>query len=85
MKVAKRLDNWKKAFLSRGGCLTLIQLVLDSLPVYYMSMFRIPIGVTGEIEEIMRDFLWEGFCYALGGLGLILQAQGIRRIGHWKH
>ena len=59
-KVAKRLDSWKKAFLSRGGRLTLIHSVLTALPTYYLSIFKAPIGVLHSIEKIMRDFLWDG-------------------------
>ncbi|XP_062112656.1 uncharacterized protein LOC133823825 [Humulus lupulus] len=48
------------AFLSRSGRLTLIQSVLSSIPMYYLSLFRIPKSVVGFIEKLMRDFLWEG-------------------------
>ena len=58
-KVAKRLDSWKKAFLSRGGRLTLIQLVLFSLPIYYLSLFKAPITAISFLEKLMRDFFWE--------------------------
>lgn len=53
-----RLQNWKEAFLSRGGRLILIQAVLGSIAIYYMSLFRIPCG--GKLEKLMRHFLWEG-------------------------
>ena len=33
-KVSKRLDGWKKDFVSRGGRLTLK--VLESIPIYYV-------------------------------------------------
>ena len=59
-KVAKRLDGWKKAFLSRGGRLTLIQSVLSSLPIYFLSLFKAPISVIRSLEKLMRNFLWEG-------------------------
>ena len=58
--MEKRLQSWKKAFLSRGGRLTLIQSVLGSLPIYYMSLFKIPCGVRGRLEKLMKGFLWEG-------------------------
>ncbi|XP_062085609.1 uncharacterized protein LOC133791706 [Humulus lupulus] len=58
-KCANRLDSWS-AFLSRGGRLTLIQSVLSSIPIYYLSLFCIPKSVVGIIEKLMRDFLWEG-------------------------
>ena len=56
-KVAKRLDVWKHTFLSRGGRLTLIRSVLSLLPIYYLSLFKMPQGITDEIEKLMRDFL----------------------------
>ena len=59
-KVVKRLDGWKRAFLSRGGCLTLIRAVLSSLPIYYLSLFKMAQGIADTIEKLMRDFLWEG-------------------------
>ena len=60
-KVAKRLDGWKRAFLSRGGRLTLIRSVLSSLPIYFLSLFKMPQGVADVIEKLMRDFLWGGY------------------------
>ena len=54
------LFPWKKAFLSRGGRLTLIQSVLSSLLIYYLSLFKAPISVITTLEKIMRDFFWEG-------------------------
>lgn len=56
-KMEKRLQSWKKDFLSRGGRLTLIQSVLGSLPIYYMSLFKIPCGVTGRLEKLLKGFL----------------------------
>ena len=57
IKVAKRLDRWKRAFLSRSGRLTLIRSVLSSLPIYYMSLFTMPQGIADTIEKLTRDFL----------------------------
>lgn len=57
-KVETRLQNWKEAFLSRGGRLILIQAVLGSIAIYYMSLFRIPCG--SKLEKLMRSCLWEG-------------------------
>ena len=59
-KVSKRLDGWKRAFLSKGGRLTLIESVLSAIPTYFLSLFRVPSGVTKELEKIMRNFFWKG-------------------------
>ena len=58
-KVAKRLDGWKKGFLSRGGRVTLIQSVLANMLIYYMSIFKLPGRVAELIEKMMRTFLWD--------------------------
>ena len=34
-KVATRLDGWKRAFLSKGGRLTLTESVLSAIPTYF--------------------------------------------------
>ena len=57
-KVAKRLDGWKRVFLSRGGRLTLIKAVLSYLPRYYLSLFKMPQRIADTMEKLMKDFLW---------------------------
>ncbi|KAK9154956.1 hypothetical protein Sjap_002436 [Stephania japonica] len=58
-KIAKRLDGWKRGFLSKGGRVTLICSVLDALPTYFLSLFRLPAGIARQMEKMMRDFLWQ--------------------------
>ena len=58
-KVAKRLDGWKKGFLSRGGRVTLIQSILASMPIYFMSLFKLLGRVADFLEKMMRAFLWD--------------------------
>ncbi|XP_028108106.1 uncharacterized protein LOC114306978 [Camellia sinensis] len=57
-KVKKRIVSWKKRYLSLGGRITLIKSVLSSLPIYYMSLFKIPTQVANLIEKYQRSFLW---------------------------
>ncbi|XP_028122010.1 uncharacterized protein LOC114319199 [Camellia sinensis] len=57
-KVKKRLASWKKRYLSLGGRITLIKSVLSSLPIYYMSLFKIPTQVANLIDKYQRSFLW---------------------------
>lgn len=57
-KVSKTLDGWKKAYLSKGGRLTLIQSMLAALPTCFLSLFRR--GWRMISKKVLRDFLWEG-------------------------
>lgn len=34
--------------------------MLNSLPIYYFSIFKAPSGVNDKLERIMRKFLWGG-------------------------
>ncbi|GKV27402.1 hypothetical protein SLEP1_g36575 [Rubroshorea leprosula] len=53
-----RLASWKGKLLSLGGRITLVNSVLSSLLVFFMSFFFVPKGVINELEKIRRDFLW---------------------------
>lgn len=54
-----KLTRWKSKILSSGGRVTMIKLVLESLPVYFM-LFEMPQGVKEELDKIQRRFLWSG-------------------------
>jgi len=58
-KVQKRLTSWKSSCLSRAGRIVLIKSVLDSLPIYYLSLFKMPKKVAYAILKIQR-VLWCG-------------------------
>ncbi|XP_028062203.1 uncharacterized protein LOC114265575 [Camellia sinensis] len=57
-KVKKRLASWKRRYLSLRGRITLIKSVLSSLPLYYMSIFKMPSKVANLIDKYQRSFLW---------------------------
>ena len=54
------LSGWKARLLSTGGRLTLVNAVLGSLPVYYMSSLLLPKTVIEAIDARRRAFLWTG-------------------------
>ena len=59
-RVQKRLATWRAVGLAKVGRLTLILSVLNSLPVYFLSLYRMPKRVITRIEQIQRRFLWAG-------------------------
>ncbi|XP_023871388.1 uncharacterized protein LOC111983979 [Quercus suber] len=59
-KMERRLADWKRLYLSKGGKVTLIKSTLSSLPTYFLSLFPIPVKVAKQMEDLQRDFLWNG-------------------------
>nr|GEX29029.1 hypothetical protein [Tanacetum cinerariifolium] len=41
-----------------GGRLSLLKSVLTSIPLYHMSIFKVPIGVLNHLESIRRNFFY---------------------------
>ena len=58
VKIEKKLANWKNGFLIMAGRVTIIKSVLKNVPLYFLSMFKIPCGIAAKIEAIQRRFLW---------------------------
>ncbi|GJV87893.1 RNA-directed DNA polymerase, eukaryota [Tanacetum coccineum] len=56
-KVYSRLSKWKLNSLSIGGRLTLLKSVISSIPLYHMSIFKVPMGVLNHLESIRRNFI----------------------------
>ncbi|GKC28667.1 RNA-directed DNA polymerase, eukaryota [Tanacetum coccineum] len=55
-KVMARLSKWKAKTLSIGGRFTLTKSVLSSIPLYYFSLFKVPIGVLKRLESCRSNF-----------------------------
>ncbi|KAK5837396.1 hypothetical protein PVK06_013206 [Gossypium arboreum] len=57
-RVRKKLSGWKCRSLSWAGKVVLINVVLSSLPICFMSLFHAPVTVIKRIDKIRRNFLW---------------------------
>ncbi|GJS97643.1 hypothetical protein Tco_0804611 [Tanacetum coccineum] len=55
-KVTSRLSRWKMKTLSIGGRLTLLKSVLGSMPIFHMSIFKVPSSVLQRLESIRSCF-----------------------------
>ncbi|RVW53160.1 LINE-1 reverse transcriptase-like [Vitis vinifera] len=56
----RRVARWKRQYISKGGRLILIKSTMASMPLYQMSLFRMPKSVAQRLEKLQRDFLWGG-------------------------
>ena len=56
--MKRRLSSWKGRLLSMAGRICMIKSVLSSIPLFYLSLFKMPVGVANEIVNIQRNFLW---------------------------
>ena len=56
-RVWRRLALWKRQYISKGGRITLIKSMMASMPIYQMSLFRMPKVVARRLEKLQRDFL----------------------------
>nr|GEZ72701.1 RNA-directed DNA polymerase, eukaryota, reverse transcriptase zinc-binding domain protein [Tanacetum cinerariifolium] len=54
--MSSRLSKWKMKTLSIGGRLNLIKAVLGAMPIYHMSIFKVPLGVLKRMESIRCRF-----------------------------
>ncbi|GJZ64276.1 RNA-directed DNA polymerase, eukaryota, reverse transcriptase zinc-binding domain protein [Tanacetum coccineum] len=54
--MASRLSKWKMKTLSIGGRLTLLKSVLGSMPIYHMSIFKVPMKILQRMESIRSHF-----------------------------
>ncbi|CAJ2657308.1 unnamed protein product [Trifolium pratense] len=59
-RIKNRLSGWKSRFLSFGGRLVLLKVVLTSLHVYTISFFKAPPGTISSIESHFIKFFWGG-------------------------
>ncbi|XP_072064506.1 uncharacterized protein [Arachis hypogaea] len=57
-KVEDKLSLWKAKSLNKADKLVLIKSVLNSLPVYYLSLYKMPKAVAERIIGLQRRFLW---------------------------
>ncbi|RVW56699.1 putative ribonuclease H protein [Vitis vinifera] len=57
-RVRRRLALWKRQYISKGRRITLIKSTLATMPIYQMSIFRMPKIVARRLEKVQRDFLW---------------------------
>ncbi|XP_026451416.1 uncharacterized protein LOC113351689 [Papaver somniferum] len=57
-RMEMKLATWKRKYLNKAGRLVLIKNYLSSLPIYFLSLFHLPVIVEKKMIALMRNFLW---------------------------
>ena len=65
------LQGWKEKLLSQAGREVLLKAIVQAIPTFAMSCFKLPMSLCHEIEVMIKNFFW-GQC-------------GERRKIHWKN
>ncbi|XP_057747667.1 uncharacterized protein LOC130966862 [Arachis stenosperma] len=73
-KVEEKLNLWKAKVLNKAGKLVLVKSVLNSLPVYYLSLFKMSKAVVEKLISLQRRFLWSKED-GRNGMALVLQEE----------
>ena len=69
-RVWNKLQGWKERLLSKAGKKVLLKAVVQAIPTFAMSCFKLPKGLIQDINRLIRK-LWWG-------------QQGDQRKIHWK-
>ena len=67
-RVWHRLHSWNIYKLTRTGKEVLLKTVAQSLPIYTMLVFLLPLGVCQELEKMLNSFWWGS--KSTGGRGI---------------
>ncbi|XP_030478315.1 uncharacterized protein LOC115695389 [Cannabis sativa] len=57
-KISSIIHSWHHKWFSKASKETLIKVVLQAIPSYAMSCFRIPTKICREIESLISKFWW---------------------------
>ncbi|XP_060965331.1 uncharacterized protein LOC133034293 [Cannabis sativa] len=69
-KVSSKLNSWNEKFFSRAGKETLIKAVVQAIPSFAMSCFKVPKSICSKIQSLIAKFWWG--------------SQGTNKV-HWKN
>ena len=52
------MQGWEEKLLSQAGREILIKAMVQTIPIYTMSCFKLPLGLCNDIESLIRKFWW---------------------------
>ena len=57
-RVAAKLQGWKEQLLFQAGWEVLLEAVIQAIPTFAMSCFKLPLTLCHEIEALIKNFWW---------------------------
>lgn len=57
-RVWTKLQGWKEQLLSQAGREIFLKAVVQAIPTFAMSYFKVPITLCNDIEQLIRKFYW---------------------------
>uniref|UniRef100_A0A803QG04 Reverse transcriptase n=1 Tax=Cannabis sativa TaxID=3483 RepID=A0A803QG04_CANSA len=60
-RVSSNLRVWSHKFFSRAGKEVLLKAVIQAIPSYAMSCYKLPVSICCKIESLMAQFWWGSF------------------------
>ncbi|KAH9715585.1 hypothetical protein KPL71_021114 [Citrus sinensis] len=58
LRVISKLSSWQHKHFSKGGKEVLIKAIAQAVPIYAMSVFKIPQGLCDDIQKVIAKFWW---------------------------
>lgn len=58
LKVLNKISSWQHMMFSSGGKEVLIKATTQAIPVYAMSVFKLPGGLCTDIQRAITRFWW---------------------------
>lgn len=58
-QVSAKLAGWKENLISKGGKEFLLKSVVQALPQYAMSIFKILVSICKSVEQKIAKFWWQ--------------------------
>lgn len=57
-RIGQRIEGWNQNLLSKDGKATFIFSIIQNIPTYTMSTFRIPNGLCNDLDAMVHRFWW---------------------------
>lgn len=58
-RIWSKFQGWKEKLLSQAGREALLKAVVQAIPTFAMSCFKLPTSLCHDIEVMIKNFFWE--------------------------